>query len=161
MIIPSYWKYSIYHLRLKLQKLKQLPFFVSQAIYIESQSISIWGYGTLRTDCLKSRISMTTNHRPLFILYRFRWRVALRVAFPPFVIFLQKWKKGSSSGTFEIDIFLFGIRRGEITRGDFPSKPLGNAGSAARCQQSVRYRSPVMVQGPAFKKESRTSRWYS
>lgn len=64
----------------------------SKVIYIYSRSISIWSYETLTTDSLESRISMATNHRPLFISCRFRWE-AQELPTPRFVIFPKKKRK--------------------------------------------------------------------
>jgi len=108
-----------------------LRFFI-YIIYIKF-SISIWGHGTLRTDLFKSSISI---YSPLFIL-RFRWEAWQSSAFCSLFCH-QNEKKEAGAREYRLrSTFPFLALARERSKGDFPSKPLGNAGSAARCQQSA------------------------
>lgn len=109
-----------------------ISFFTSlqSFIYIYFRSISIWSYEILTTDSLKSRISMATNHRLLF-LFCVVEEIKSRLSSVRYFLGKKKREKKKSqalllipSTSLEIDVSLFGIHEGKTMRGDFLSKPL-------------------------------------
>jgi len=110
--------------------------FFIYIIYIKfTILISIWGYGTLRTDLFKSSILIYSQSssplHSLSLLLR-----SLKIICLLFVILSPKWEKRSRSSRilFEFDISLFGIRKGEI-EGWLSLKTIRERW--IRCQQSA------------------------